>query len=184
MLLDLDCRDGFVLGKKKVPDVGPMVQAAARPVIVAPASSFRTGPKLPQTAASLASGPLPIGARESGVGPLPTKQPLQAPARAQPPLRTSSGLPFAGVQSYIVVRNPTTSMDSSPVGLVGTGPLHLSHFRRRSRPAILHRWALPVLLANPAIKVISYMELAGGGRCPHSSTNGNGWTRTVLVLHR
>jgi hypothetical protein len=102
MLLDLEYRDRFPEKGREAPDISPIVQSAAEPVAPAPASSFRTEPKLPQTAAALASGPLAMGARDSAV--LPAKQ---------PPQRTSSGNPFAGVEPYNVVRNPTSSLDSS-----------------------------------------------------------------------
>ncbi len=102
MRLDLEYRDRFPEKTKDAPDITPMVQSATEPVAPAPASSFRTEPKLPQTAAALASGPLAMGARDSVA--LPTKQ---------PPQRTSSGNPFAGVEPYNVVRNPTSSLDST-----------------------------------------------------------------------
>ena len=108
----LEYRERFAQSKRQeLPDVAPMVASAAAPVLVTPPGA-KAASRLPATAATLASGPLALGARDS----------QQLPAKSAPPLpRTGSGNPFAGVEPYNVVRNPTSSLDSSP--RLPAGPL-------------------------------------------------------------
>lgn len=66
-LVQLEYRQRCAESKKQdLPDVGAMVQSAAAPVLVTPVSA-KGESRLPATAATLASGPLALGVRDSQV---------------------------------------------------------------------------------------------------------------------
>lgn len=136
MRLDFEYRSRYPgQAKAETPDVGPLVLSAAHPPAPLPAGQLLAAEtKLPQTAAALAAGPLALGAGEAAGVPALAAVPSFAasttaavpalPVKQQPPLRTTSGNPFAagGVEPYNVVTNPAVaaSLEATPVS---GGPL-------------------------------------------------------------